>query len=151
MTAMNDLEWMSASFACERLCNAFSWHLDQRNFEALADLFTHDGVFVRNDEHLSGRAAILDAYAKRPDVTTVHFVNNFQLIALDSLSARGTVYNMVLHSPGEPVKAVRTFDPLSAIRVVWFQDDFAMVDGSWRFAYRHAHAVLQSPTWPGLS
>jgi hypothetical protein len=140
---------MTASFACEGLCIAFSYHLDRKNFSDLADLFAVDGVFVRNGERLSGKTAILDAYSKRPNVTTVHLVTNFHLVDLDETSARANVHNLVLHAPGPRVEEGKIFDPLSAMRLIEFDDAFALVDGTWRFTFRNAQPVLQSPTWPG--
>jgi hypothetical protein len=147
---MTEFERMTASVACARLCTAFSYHLDRENFAELANLFTEDGVFIRNGEKLSGRAAILEAYSKRPNVTTVHLVTNFHLIDLDRTSARASVHNLVFHAAGPRMPEGKIFDPLSAIRVIEFADSFAVVDGLWRFIHRHAQPLLQSPTWPGL-
>lgn len=134
---------------CTRLCNAFAYHLDHGEFDALAALFAPDGVFDRNGTRLEGRAAILDAYAKRPQATTVHLMMNFHLIEAGETELRGSVNSLVLHAMGVSDEVLK-FDPMGAMRVLEFEDRYVLTDDGWRFSYRGPRPILESSSWPGI-
>lgn len=133
---------------CERLCTAFSYHLDHGDFLALAALFAPDGAFVRNGERLVGHEAILSVYQNRPEVTIMHLTSNFHLLDFNGRTARGRIYNMVIHALGTS-DGPMPFDPGAAMRLIEFHDEFVLTEDGWRFASRDARPVMQSKGWPG--
>jgi hypothetical protein len=134
--------------ACENLCIAFSYHLDHGDFEAVVQMFTEDGVFVRNGEPLKGHEAIRQAYLQRPAATTMHIVSNFHLLECTDSTARASVYNFVAFALTVSDQVLK-FDPASAIRILEFHDRFELTSDGWRFSYRDARPMLQSIGWPG--
>jgi hypothetical protein len=51
--------------ACGALIADFTYHVDRREAEHVANLFTANGVFDRRGERLAGREAILAAQLAR--------------------------------------------------------------------------------------
>jgi hypothetical protein len=133
---------------CSKLCTAFAYHVDHCEFEALVELFTPDGVFVRNGHSLEGQRAIRAAYAQRPPATTVHFITNFHVLELTATRVRASSYGLVLHATSVS-KEVLPFDPMGAMRTLEFIDEFQLTPAGWRFSSRDARPVLQSLNWPG--
>jgi hypothetical protein len=133
---------------CEQLCIAFSYHLDHGDFESVVQLFAPNGVFVRNSEPLEGREAIREAYRQRPAATTMHIVSNFHLLECTELTARASVYNIVVFAASVSDKVLK-FDPATAIRILEFHDRFVLTEEGWRFTFRDARPMLQSIGWPG--
>ncbi len=133
---------------CERLCTSFAYHLDRADFPALVALFTEDGTFVRNGDRLIGHAAMLAAYAQRPQVTIMHFVSNFHMIDYAADRATASSYSSVVFAAGISDEPLR-FDPATAVRLLRFDDEYARTPAGWRIASRDARPVLQSLNWPG--
>jgi len=67
----------SIYFACQDVIVRAFRALDAREYDILADLFAHDGVWYRLDQALTGPEAVRAAMAGRPaDLTTQHLVSN---------------------------------------------------------------------------
>ena len=80
---------------CVALSNAFAYHLDHKEYQALVALFVPDGTFVRTGVRLEGRAKILAAMQERPaEQFTRHITTNFHFTEVGADSARAVFYNM---------------------------------------------------------
>ena len=69
---------------CTQLLIRFYSLLDEKNYEALADLFADDGVWVRLGRELVGGPAILAAMSERDDWLTAHLVSNIRIDIIDA-------------------------------------------------------------------
>src|SRR5262245_6061528 len=83
--------------ACERLLLDFAYFSDSQNHDALAALFTLDGVMIRpNGDSLSGRDAIRKAYQARPAGRIIrHICTNIRITVESPDRARGVTYAVV--------------------------------------------------------
>jgi ketosteroid isomerase-like protein len=77
--------------SCEWLAMAAYSLMDQGQYEATADLFTTDAVWVRGGVPVTGPEAILAALHKRPATDlSRHLVTNVLIQDVDGDTARGT-------------------------------------------------------------
>jgi hypothetical protein len=126
---------------CVALSHAWAYNIDHKKYEALADLFVSDGVFIRTGVRLEGRAAILAAMRARPaDQFTRHVTTNFHFTEVSENRARATSYNMSYYAflPGNPPF---TYAP-ERMMLLDFVDQFVHTPDGWRFQERDARAVL---------
>jgi hypothetical protein len=126
---------------CVALSHAWAFHIDHKQYEALADLFVPDGVFIRTGVRLEGRAAILAAMRNRPaEQFTRHVTTNFHFTEVTEGRARATFYNMSYYAflPGNPPF---TYAP-ERMMLLDFVDQFVHTPEGWRFQERDARAVL---------
>lgn len=137
---MTEAERMAAEWACERLIRRFTLLNDRKEADALADLFTEDGVFARPTDPgnpVVGRAAIRAFFATRPrNRLTRHLCTNTVIDVEGPDAARGISYvllytGLAADPPGDgPV-------PADAAQLVGeFRDRFVRIDGEWRIAER---------------
>lgn len=120
-----------ARSACEELTRAYNHHADSWNSDALAALFTPDGVFDRLGKRIEGRAAIAHFIANRPrEFWQVHTVSNFTFeLASDGRSATGTLdLDLGRGKVGDDtvIETVRAR----------YRDRFELTPEGWRFALR---------------
>jgi ketosteroid isomerase-like protein len=130
-----------AARACDRLIADFAFHVDRRNAEEVAALFTPDGLFDRRGQKLEGRAMILAAQLSRsPEFVTRHACVNVRIDVVDATHARGTctftLYRMPVGTSGEATLPYTIGD---------YEDAFERTAEGWRIARRVAHIVYQSP------
>lgn len=115
------IEW-----ECTRLVNLYANLNDAADWDALADLYTVDGVMARPsapDVLIRGRAAILESLRARSPRTTRHICSNV-VVEVDSPTAAHAQSAMLLFSgPDSPL-------------VGSFHDRFALTSEGWRFAER---------------
>ena len=126
---------------CVALSHAWAFHIDHKQYEALADLFVPDGVFIRTGVRLEGRAAILAAMHSRPaEQFTRHVTTNFHFTEVTESSARATFYNMSYYAflPGNPPFM---YAP-ERMMLLDFVDQFVHTPEGWRFQERDARAKL---------
>jgi uncharacterized protein (TIGR02246 family) len=119
--------------ACERLIADSAVFNDQREWAALAALYTPDGVVVRpNGQRLDGRAAIEAAYAGgAADRVTRHLCANVRVDVDDADSAHATTTVLI-------VSATRGDDHSVTFRAGEFADRFVRTAEGWRIAERRA-------------
>jgi hypothetical protein len=126
---------------CVALSHAWAYHIDHKQYEALADLFVPDGVFIRTGVRLEGRAAILAAMHARPaEQFTRHLTTNLHFTEVTESRARATSYNMSYYAflPCGPPFA---YAP-ERMMLLDFVDQYVRTPAGWRFAERDARAVL---------
>ncbi len=128
---------------CERLIHLYAMLNDQRRFEAMADLFTEDGVYYRPSEPgvaIRGRAAILDAYRSRPQRFTRHLNTTVVITVHGPGSASGRSYlSLMGAAPGEGFQLATA--PSCAIADLF--DSFVLRNGAWLFSERRGALALQ--------
>jgi hypothetical protein len=78
---------------CAQVLTRFFNYFDQWRYDDMADLFAADGVWHRQDQALTGRAAILAALAGRSTTQRVrHVVTNLQIDVADPDTAASLLY-----------------------------------------------------------
>lgn len=126
---------------CVALSNAFAYHLDHKEYDALVALFAPDGTFVRTGVRLEGRAAILAAMRNRPaEQFTRHVTTNFHFTEVTQSRAWAVFYNMSYYAflPGNPPY---TYAP-ERMMLLDFVDQYVLTPEGWRIHERDARAVL---------
>jgi ketosteroid isomerase-like protein len=132
---MNDSDRALIERACARLVAAYGYFNDERNFDALADLFADDAVLYRPaapDQPISGRDAILASFASRPaSRVTFHVCTDVLIDVDDATQASGRSRILLLSSGGAaPVPGM-------------FRDRFRLTEKGWKFAERRGTLSLQ--------
>jgi hypothetical protein len=137
---MNETERMVIIEACRALIYRYAYLNDERDFEALADLFTDDGIFYRPsapDTALVGREAILRALNARPPGTTTFHLCSDVLVDVDSpQQARARSRILLLSGSrgadgGHPEPAT-----IKAPLPGTFRDELKRTPLGWKFARR---------------
>ena len=126
---------------CNKLLNQFYRLLDDKKYEALANLFADDGVWMRLGEELNGPAAILDAMGEREDWLTAHLLSNVQIEVSDPDHATSsqyvTLYRIEGYDPsGGPAEVTL---PMGILR---HRDQLVRIDNHWKFQRKESRAVL---------
>ena len=138
---MNASARMEIEWACITLSHAFAYHLDQRDYRALADLFAVDGVWIRHNVRLEGREQIIAAMNQRPkEQFTRHVTAGFHFTQVNETTARSVAYNMSyfsfnassLPAPYVPEKAM----------LLDFVDVYTKTSDGWRFQQRDTQMIL---------
>jgi SnoaL-like protein len=138
---------ISIEASCERLVLDFAFFSDQKENEALAELFTQDGTMTRpSGETLAGRAAILKEYQSRPAARiTRHLCTNIRIVVESENRAHGLTYALVY-------SALAIEPPLQHFGVKVeprqligeFEDEFVRTDDGWKIASRRARFVMHT-------
>ena len=136
---MNATDELLIERACERLIADSAVFNDQREWTALAALYTPDGVVVRpNGQRLEGREAIEAAYAGgAPDRVTRHLCTNLRVDVDDADSAHATTTVLI-------VSGTRGDEANVTYRPGEFADRFVRTDEGWRIAERRASLMMDS-------
>jgi ketosteroid isomerase-like protein len=127
--------------AIRELVGAYGYTIDNRDIDALAELFCVDGVLQSADGIMNaqGRAAVVEMYKGRFAVLgpTFHFTHDhaITLDEADANRARG-----VIASHAEVTRNGETM--LAAIR---YHDDYRREGGRWRFARRVLNFFYYTP------
>lgn len=145
---MTPMEQMEAEWACARLSDEFAYSMDGRHYEALAALFTPDGVFDRVGSVLKGREAILAALKNRsPDLRTRHFCANKRFSEVTPTSAKALVYVVNFVGRGD-VLGETSKHAMAQAAVLEFRDTYAKTAEGWRIAERVAYTVIMPDEAP---
>jgi uncharacterized protein (TIGR02246 family) len=142
---VNEIDVLLIERACERVIIDSATFNDLREFAALAELYTPDGVVVRpNGQRLEGRAAIEAGYAKGPpERVTRHVCSNVRVEVDGPDAARATTLVLI-------VSGQRSDDPDVSFGVVpndrhmvgEFADRLVRTDEGWRIAERRASLAM---------
>lgn len=140
---MSDIETrlshLEARFALNDLVARYCAAVDDRDLDALSNLFTPDGYFGHLDEGgAHGRAAIRDYYGGRLRAIpySFHYPHSHTINVVDAMSARGEV---TAHAEMGRVD----LPPLVA--ALRYTDDYRFQDGAWRFARRELRFFYFAP------
>ena len=140
---LSTIERAAIAWECERMIHLYSMLNDAGDFQAMADMFTDDGVFARpsqGDVLIRGKAAILAAYTSRPPRFTRHLITSVVVTVEDADNARALSY-LSLHT-GQPVEGLpRPAEP--AFLIGDFKDRFVRRDGVWKFRERLGSLALR--------
>jgi hypothetical protein len=141
--ALTPIERAAIGWECERLIHLYAMLNDAGDFEAMAEMFSEDGVFARPtqaDVPIRGRAAILAAYTSRPPRFTRHLITSVVVTVEDQDNARAHSY-LSLHTgqPGEGLP--RPAEP--AYLIGDFKDRFVRRQGVWKFSERLGSLALK--------
>lgn len=138
---MDRLKRREIEAECVALSHAWAFHIDHKQYEALADLFVSDGVFIRTGVRLEGRTAILAAMHARPaEQFTRHVTTNFHFTVVEAERASAVSYNQSYYAflPGKPPF---TYAP-ERMMLLEFVDEYVRTAEGWRFCLRDARAVF---------
>jgi uncharacterized protein (TIGR02246 family) len=116
--------------ALRALVDAYAHHVDRREFDTVAALFTDDGVLLAQGSELRGRAAIataLEAGLSRYDVTT-HFLGQ-QTVTIDGDDATGETY----------CRADQRGNDLHRTLAIRYLDRYVRTADTWLIAERDVH------------
>ena len=139
--AMNQAMRREIEAECVALSNAFAYHLDHKEYDALVALFTPDGTFVRTGVRLEGQEKILATMRNRPaEQFTRHITTSFHFTAVEPDRASAVFYNQSYYAflPGDPPYVYVA----ERMMLLDFIDQFVRTSKGWRFRERDARAVL---------
>ena len=126
---------------CVALSNAFAYHLDHKDYPAVAALFAPDGVFIRTGVRLEGQDNILAALRQRPaDQFTRHITTNFHFTHVDDACAKAVFYNQSYFA-FTPEKPPYAYSP-ERMMLLDFIDVYTCTPDGWRFLERDARPLL---------
>jgi hypothetical protein len=123
------------------LYSRYAHYYDFGKAEALADLFTEDGVFYRPGlEPLVGREALVELVSERfqsaPGCS--HQMTNLYLDEVEDGVVKGHAYALVLR--------VAEGDGLRCRNLGWYDDGLVRTDAGWRFQSRDFLSWLDPST-----
>jgi uncharacterized protein (TIGR02246 family) len=128
---------------CRALTQAFAYHLDERNYEALAALFAPHGVWIRHGARLEGRAQIIAAMQQRPaNQFTRHLTTSMHFTHVNENTARSVAYNLSYFTL-EPSELPMRYQPEN-VMVLDFKDTFTKTAEGWRFLERDTPLTMVS-------
>ncbi|MEQ8698297.1 MAG: nuclear transport factor 2 family protein [Bauldia litoralis] len=132
MTA--DTDRLLTRVAIDALIAEFAWRIDHGESASVAELFTEDGWYGREDGSRSvGRDAIRNAYAARAargERTARHIFTNLRLTVDGPDRAHGTCILLLFAADGAPPH------PAVPQLVQDYEDVYHRIDGQWLFAQR---------------
>jgi ketosteroid isomerase-like protein len=125
----------------KELTARYCWHVQHSEGEAIARLFTDDGLLdAPGNKPVSGMDALLKFYgAITPAESPVPFIHN-HIIEIDGDNAQGTC----------TIDARFTRKGESILGAGWYEDKYRRVNGKWRFAVRKVsfhHSVPLKEGW----
>ncbi|BBC30966.1 hypothetical protein SGFS_022600 [Streptomyces graminofaciens] len=129
-----------AEAACRRLVVAFAHHLDHREFDRVAALFTDDGVWDRHGERLEGPEQILALLEQRP-LTQLerHVMTTIHVTQLSPDECASTSYAMIFRAETAPGRPAAVQGPVA---VGDFHDRFRLTDSGWKLSFRTSEPVF---------
>jgi uncharacterized protein (TIGR02246 family) len=139
MTELSPEAAMLVEHRCAKLMARYCHLVDARQDQAIAELFTPDGVLLRPEERLEGRDAILRFFQELPKVPRRHIASNIVVEAHTPDTASGFSYVTVHRGAesGEPSLE-------APYLVAEYHDALVQQDGAWRFASRDTSAATQT-------
>ena len=119
---------------------------DARDWQAFADTFTADGVFVRATapaEPLVGRAAIVAALAARTATRlTRHLCTNIEIEVTGVDAASGRCYLLLFAADAAQPAGVDGYRSDPTQRIGEYHDTFARTAEGWRIARRAGQLLM---------
>jgi ketosteroid isomerase-like protein len=139
---LTDDERMRIEWRCRSTAAEIIYHLDRSDFEAMVHHYTEDAVFLRLGEELRGRAAILEAMAKRPTgIVTRHHLTTHRFGAVTSDEAEAVIYDVTFFGP-EPTERGPTKYGAPRGHTFEFHDTYRHVGDEWLLARRDARLIF---------
>ncbi|MBT5684601.1 MAG: nuclear transport factor 2 family protein [Gammaproteobacteria bacterium] len=132
--------------ACEALLIAYARHVDFKEYDQFAALFTQEDS-LNACGPLSARAAIQTAMVKHPnELRSRHVLTNIYVDAIDDNNAAGITYRTLYRHMGEEslIEDPVSFDGPAAIG--HYKDEYTLTLEGWRIACRELEFAFQNPT-----
>jgi ketosteroid isomerase-like protein len=138
--SVNDAEKMLVAEACRQLVHRYAYLNDERDFAAIAELFTEDGVLFRPsapDKPIQSRVAILAALQTRPATTATFHVCTDVVVEVLSMN-HATARSRILMLSGERTAGATVPDAATVKAPLpgTFEDELVLTTEGWRFASR---------------
>jgi len=126
------------AYQCAALSTAYSHHLDAGEGDALAALFSSDGVWQIVSNRMQGREVISrywhDRYAQRkPGERSRHVITNELIEVVDQDHATGSAYFAVYSFDADAAKNAS----LAPVAFAISQDQYIRTAAGWRIQLRH--------------
>jgi ketosteroid isomerase-like protein len=138
---MRPIERLLAEAEITRLVTRSAILSDEGDFDALAAMFTEDGVYLRpsGGEPIIGRAQILASYKARPPRFSRHVVANVlaDVASASEARCRSTMLLFTGEAGAPPAKAAQP------ALLGGFADRLVLQDGKWLFAERRGWLDLK--------
>jgi hypothetical protein len=125
--------------ACTDLIVRYAWLNDERRFEELAAMFTEDARLYRPsapEQAIEGRAAILEAFRKRPLEAITFHVTSDVLVEVQGAERAQARSRILLLSATRPQEAGALPLEVKAPVPGVFRDSFALTAEGWKFSER---------------
>lgn len=135
---MDALNRMLIEHECSKLSDLYCRHLDFRDPEAFANLYTEDALYkpAIQPAPIVGRARILEWFHTYPANRTVrHLATNKLIEVLDADNARGTSYAVTFREPDPRDGEISSRSTPRA--VVEYVDTYRRTEDGWKFATRY--------------
>jgi ketosteroid isomerase-like protein len=140
---LSSIERAAIAWECERLIHLYAMLNDAGDFEAMAEMFTDDGLFARPsqaDVLIRGKAAILAAYSSRPPRFTRHLITSVVVTVEDADNACAHSY-LTLHTGQAGEGLPRPAEP--AYLIGDFKDRLVRSKDVWKFSDRRGSLALK--------
>jgi hypothetical protein len=145
--ALTLVERAAIGWECERLIHLYSMLNDAGDFQAMAEMFTEDGVFARpsqSDVLIRGKAAILEAYTSRPPRFTRHMITSVVVTVEDEDNARAHSYLSLHVAQSDPPQGEGLPRPAEPAYLIGdFKDRLVRRHGVWKFSERLGSLALK--------
>jgi len=137
---VTDTEKMLVAEACRQLVHRYAYLNDERDFAAIAAMFTEDGMLFRPsapDKPIQGRVAILAALQTRPATTATFHVCTDVIVEVLSMN-HATARSRILMLSGERIAGATVPDAASVKPPLpgTFEDEMVLTAEGWKFASR---------------
>jgi hypothetical protein len=140
---MQALERIEIERACEQLSIAYARHVDFKEYDRFAELFTEDG-HLNAGGLIEGRAAIRQRMEQRPDrLRSRHVLTNIHVEVIDADHARGITYLSLYRHVGDESLAESPIELAGRAAVGHYEDEFVRTASGWRIA--PARAAVRVP------
>ena len=137
---------METEWRLTRLCQAFSYYLDYRQYDKLIALFTEDAVWGRIREIHHGKDEIRAGLkARNAQMATRHAIANLHFEHLDERMVKGVLYNYSFFGPVRPDGSLPANYAASHGYLIDFHDTYRLTNDGWKIAERIAKGVMLEP------
>ncbi|KAB7767005.1 nuclear transport factor 2 family protein [Xanthomonas maliensis] len=129
---------------CEQLIRRFALYNDQHDHDAIAELFTADGVFARPsapDQPIHGREAIRQSFRERPPRTSCHLMHN-TIVDVQS-DTRAHAHSHVLLYTAADTSGAPPWNAQTPALLGSFDDVLVCEQGRWLFQQRRGSLLLR--------
>lgn len=135
---MNDDAQRAAEWDCTKLINRYTLLTDAADWDAVAALYTEDGLMARPtapDSPIIGREAILAAFTARPARPSRHVVSNIVVDVLSETEAEAMSV-LVLYTGEASADGGLPIRTAKGPAVGFYKDRLRKTAEGWRFAER---------------
>lgn len=141
---MNKLTQIEIEHDCRTLIQAFSYYLDQRDYEALAALFAPGGVWIRHGVRQEAPQQLIAALQQRPSTQfTRHLTTSTHFLEVSESNARAVSYNLSYFTLKPLPKLPMRYEPDNVL-LLDFNDTFIKTPEGWRFLERVSPEIMVS-------